>query len=1460
MTTTSAATSPDSPPPTGGPAALTGFLYQLLASVDWATALVLSRRPGGRQGWITSMLTLEPRGSDAIHAAPGERQTLQFKSRSRPWTLTALIKEVMPNLYVATENEAATAYRLQSNAASPPLENLAALQATLRTTELEQALATLGKRKIIFRLGRRALKPRAFFDQAGAIASGLSIKAFRADSVARERFARLLRYFAVTPPLSLAEMQASVLSRLGELVIPPKTADSAYHELLGRLLDDARKGHREIVVADLLARCGVDVPAAERMASFSRTLSDLLDMGLDRSGYQDQRDCRDIEAPAVVDRPVAFAGPSGVGKTWMLGRTASAARRRGELVIWIGVVPEGGDIRRQVTEILQTAAGHGGEPVNIERLGTLIGGLSPDGASPSILVCLDRFATIRQAVGILGDGWWAQQGLRVAAALPASAPDVVATQDAEVIAVPDFTPYEVRRLFGDLRLVWKSMPGDVRALVQRPFLADLYRTLVQEDGLFSPQTEYELVAAAWVRRPTSGHLGEWRDAKAQLDANMHALLEELLAGRSPEYPWSVGRSGWSSAQRDLLEGVGLIRWADEDHVQLDHDRLLAWGLSKAIVSQYQAGRINLEQTTDLVLSGLIDGREKSLLPGRALGYVPMDVLWLLTDADQDSSEDIMSLVLAISASPPRDFRWETLATLGSRAFRLLLRVAETFGEDQLRRKDHVAAAMASAAPASPASSDLDRVGALLVSEEPYRREIAMRYLSRRPEPQFLDLLVRKAGELFRQPPEEPTFNFYAWYAEKTRVMVAFEAAIKFAPATLAALLDGMTGEEAAAAAHAAAAVLEPDQIVQIWQSLRERTESADRLHLDQFLLGIANDADAISAVRVSARSGGWGFTRLSETQPDEAFAVFLDLPRETLLAAIGNLGALVRARPECLPVVVAAIRSEILEPERVALACASWSAQDDGSVTGALIDSVTPHTEVTRRLSFLARAPNIATIEVLQASSGKAFETLVAEAAIERTGHVGPQRQDRDYSARESVLLRIGGQGFAQLTAAQLRYTDHDIQRRGLRNALIVDETDTVLSPLVTCVEAAMAGNEKGIPLEPLEILAAIAPAEASAMARRVLGRKTQNAAIVVAETALHANDPDLAMLALEGLDLSQPGGLAEKYHLVARFGTNAVDRVSLAHQLLATGRSDNRALAAHAAAATQDGGLIDAVSTALLIRLQSQGDGHDSQALAYLMETSARPVILAELRTKPSRGVFRSMIAELDEPEIWKDRRLRDQALQSALDLESTFLNTPREGLQALWEIDRDVAFDAFDESLRRGGRAAFGAVEAIQTDAARALAVMIDRAPLLTDEKTIVSLGRALRGHPRPADVAVRVIQLIAGKDGASALIGAAWAGWLGDDAVDDALIDAVRRSTRPDVRKVSLESLKRSDQMRFLQKIHSKMSRAGAADRRRLLAIALEDDGDQILARPQDPLSVEPFLDDDRMWLLFDRRRKR
>jgi hypothetical protein len=122
-----------------------------------------------------------------------------------------------------------------------------------------------------------------------------------------------------------------------------------------------------------------------------------------------------------------------------------------------------------------------------------------------------------------------------------------------------------------------------------------------------------------------------------------------------------------------LEAVGWLQRAEGGEAAFAHDRLLNWAIAEALAHRFWRKELSVEELGSvLVKCGASSARHFV----RPLGYVPLDVLWLLTHNPQGAM-DVARLVQQLEESREygsygQDLYTRLLPTLGARAVRVLL--------------------------------------------------------------------------------------------------------------------------------------------------------------------------------------------------------------------------------------------------------------------------------------------------------------------------------------------------------------------------------------------------------------------------------------------------------------------------------------------------------------------------------------------------------------------------------------------------------------------------------------------------------------------------------------------------------------------------------------------------------------------------------------------------------------------
>jgi hypothetical protein len=1446
------------PPRTGGAFALHGFAYQLLGSIHWASQVAIRERRLSGAKLQSLTLTLEPAdGGDARH----EAVAVQFKTRSSgKWTDASVVREVLPDLFKATDGKRAENFLFQSDAETRLSEAFGKLGALLSANSVEKALRLARLAKLTFPAGGRpARSAKDFFNWAGAITAKTTQQAFAANQEQRRRFAALLANLKCEQ-ISDREMSKAIEAQLRKVLAHPEESTAARRHLLGYILEMAAKGAVTLKVTEVFAACGISYDAIRAVGDFESNLGQAFDVQMRSLGYSKPDDSRAEPVARIGKKPVALCGVSGVGKSWALARAGSDAMAMGALCLWIEQ-PAGRDAtRREVTDRIQAARGQSAVS-NPHNLRSILNAIQV-GKPYRVCVFLDRFVSPEQAIDILSDPWWAEHAIEVIGAMPATAPDAVNLPDGIIhrVDVREFSLFELRQFMRDRDVDWTGLPTDVRRLLRRPSLAKIYADRPAAWTNYQPSTEYELIDTVWSRIPT-GHHALWQTTMHAVEQRLGSMLDQLLAGEAATYPWTLADpvAPLSTEQVGLLERNGMMRWNADGRVQLDHDRLLAWGLAKAI-----SGRVRNRPEQRSAISALLprcwnSQAELGGLSRHAVGYVPLDALWQLL-APPSPFSDAMPLILpTITAHPP--LGWKDLATMGERGFFLLLQAAESLTTFQIPRE--LGEALAQTAPTKLLPEQVARIVGLLVSAHAQQRLVALAFLSKRPLSKKLKWLIEQHAVLRDSIGTLSTHAERQAYDEMEAAFKAANSAARRFPKQLVILAKrGLSAREWRTTGWLIVE-LPPAEAATVWQAARQHLPTPSQpqpVDLPEQLALLHPNRTAVRRLQETAGSDGFALDALSAIAPQQALRLLREPERVHMPHVDVHLDLLFRVCPAAAGLLIsraAAMPDAELGHLRIEMAPPKYRRRYWIEVLGRLSQCSDPGD--SRLIDTIARSIDVELLSLLSSAQGRALDVGFGRLARTRLNARIGRHGDMKLDAAETVLLRIGSASADRLIIARLSHDNEIEQRKGVIDALITDDVGVRRALARYCRRIFSAGPEGRVSRTPFDVLVAIDPMRAKALARRGVRSGRADALWLAGEIALTTKDKALGLFVLKRLRGRRPANLQLEINLQFRFTGDRDRQYALATQALRLNSSHGRSLAAWVGRKLGDTQLLRRVENALVKNTQASIDSRDAYTLAQLSEDrQSGPRLLARIKRAPSLRLLRGMLADGEIFSSWMtDPQMTDQAIDSAFQFENSFLNTPIDGQRLLWKVDNELAFESFEEGLRRGGRASQGlAAIAVKADASRALEIIFGRLPDVTDEKTRADLGRALRSIKNTGFVIRRIVRELRSEDESKRLGAIFAASWLASARLDKALIDIRRRDTRSSARRNLQEATTRSDAIRALGSLFASIKDERSKRRRRmLLAVLAANDTNRIIRNSEDPLYVGNLASNEREWTIVE-----
>ena len=382
------------------------------------------------------------------------------------------------------------------------------------------------------------------------------------------------------------------------------------------------------------------------------------------------------------------------------------------------------------------------ESVSLSRLRARLERIDTAHVGRRLTIFIDNVIDPRHARRLIEQNWdgW---GFRFAMTCPPEVANAIRPAlktRGRVHRVADFALAELQAyLAGVAGVDWASVPFDVQRTLRRPLLAKLFRDVVSP-GEWRPANEYELFHRCWRR------LAEYGAGSFDIDP-LRKLAGEVMRGDS--YPWAPDRMREAGFDDLALRGLVAAGWLRETALgayDIWHDRLLNWAAAEAAAHRITHYPAEADEWFKIVAALLLDHRSAS---GRLLGYVPMDLLWLLCDESGTVTPPARRLIAAFeSALAGRAAQWlgPLLPTLGGRAVPILIEKLRLAAAGPWQAISGLIDGLVEAAP-NPSVVGLRLLGEVDVK----MRRVGACILAECPDPAALDDLWRLHVEGRRNP-------------------------------------------------------------------------------------------------------------------------------------------------------------------------------------------------------------------------------------------------------------------------------------------------------------------------------------------------------------------------------------------------------------------------------------------------------------------------------------------------------------------------------------------------------------------------------------------------------------------------------------------------------------------------------------------------------------------------------------
>ena len=609
----------------GGPAAINGFLYQIIHHLEWLASVRLIGELDG-EDIRDALLVLEPRsGGDARAEARGVYIVEQYKTREDgTWSLCNMAsvlcdlrKAVSPSL------PAGARYRFVTDGRAGKLDAFKAFLSDVKAVDGPDDLDNVNKIKFSKKVVATNLE---FFDLVNTTTrSSIPQSTVHEHAVTFHLLSHFKMEFCVSGKACAAEVERLLRASAPDLGDENKIRE----HLVGVLLEKLSKGEVCLDAAgidSMFKHVGLNPERRHKLTKLPETMSELTRRRLGSLKYQADRDVRDVPK-WPEDKPVLLiSGESGVGKTWQLGRLLEACREQRNIVTLVQAARTHEELLAQAAQDLwQIGLGETSEK-SLIAVSHFLRDLDPKLLTPGPIVALDNVQDIDLARDLVRQDW-ADWGMRLVLTVPDAVAQALTVTDSDafhVHAVGDFSVQELDSLLQKAGHRWADLPSDLKILLRRPILAGLFLELPHSSVQRAPQSEYEIFDRFWKRIAAKGKRGD--------EGIVIALADHMSKGK----PYPLLRPMWHQiglSDEDTLvriEATGWFRCTENGEVAFAHDRLLNWAVAMSLVQQFKRGELSVD---DL---GAFEGRTEDQRPLISLGYVPMDVLWLLAEDGQNS--------------------------------------------------------------------------------------------------------------------------------------------------------------------------------------------------------------------------------------------------------------------------------------------------------------------------------------------------------------------------------------------------------------------------------------------------------------------------------------------------------------------------------------------------------------------------------------------------------------------------------------------------------------------------------------------------------------------------------------------------------------------------------------------------------------------------------------------------------
>jgi hypothetical protein len=724
-------------PPPGGPAAINGFLYQILQHLGWIANVKLTGCIVDGVLASDACLVLEPsNGGDARAESAAYFVVEQYKSRrDGTWSVNTIIDEVLKDLRKAVPESVnrKAIYRFVTDGRPGKLAMFKAFLAAVRSATQFEDLDDVQT----YSFGKGL--PVTYGNLFNYIVERVRPAGQSAGGSDRTAVFHLLSRFEM-----VFESKAETVKKATEDILRNYVPDlgderGVRERLVGILVEELAKGEAcfdSENIDNLFKRVELDPDRLRKLAGLAETMGEVARDRLYRMKYRSETDVRKVpEWP--LDKPVLLiSGESGHGKTWLLGRLVSQLVERRELVsLNSSICDSRAQLLCAANDIWQVGL-NGATQKTLEALTIHYREMKPNVSMPWLTIAVDDVQDPSLARELVRNDW-KRLGLRLVMTVPNWISLSLELGDSESVHVQTVGRFSISELDEFLTREDRSytdLPADLKELLRLPILAGLYTALPYDSFAVAPRSEYEIFEQFWRRIKIRSQLGD--------DGILFAMAARVVNDQL--YP--LPRTAWpdigvvAEAPIMRLESTGWIQCLEGGFVSFAHDRLLNWALAMHLAQEVKQELRSVASVTALLVKTTDLASMQSI---SRLGYVPMDLLWILL-ADTNNLTMVMQLIETLNATGVYghdgvDLYGELLPTLGIRAVPILFKTLDRFADDDDYQIGFIAKGLTSIAIQEDVDLSTD-VALLLHSPLIKKQKIAISILTAVPDAHCLNRL------------------------------------------------------------------------------------------------------------------------------------------------------------------------------------------------------------------------------------------------------------------------------------------------------------------------------------------------------------------------------------------------------------------------------------------------------------------------------------------------------------------------------------------------------------------------------------------------------------------------------------------------------------------------------------------------------------------------------------------------